>query len=147
MYNVHLIEDLHWWRFSASATMLRSFRTSHVRAILKPPALLPLLVGTLIVLGANVGAFAGYFDFFFGGFGARPQPMAPSWYPDATGLIVKPPVTVRPAVHSSEIEYTSYCVRMRWSLLSTKSERITRADLRGDVSGKRDQNLFGWHDL
>src|SRR4029450_6450807 len=28
----------------------------------------------------NGGAFAGYFDFFFGGFGTRPQPVAPSWY-------------------------------------------------------------------
>jgi Protein of unknown function (DUF2865) len=96
--------------------MLRSCRTSHVRAICKPPVvvLLPLFVATLIVLTANVAAFAGYFDFFFGGFGARPQPMAPSWYSNPTGHIVKPRVsiTVRPAVRSSDIEYTSYCVRL-----------------------------------
>src|SRR5262245_5466242 len=96
--------------------MLRSCRTSRVRAICKSPAvvLLPLFVATPIVLTANVGAFAGYFDFFFGGFGARPQPSTPSWYSNPTGRIVKPHVsiTVRPAVRSSDIEYTSYCVRL-----------------------------------
>jgi hypothetical protein len=94
--------------------MLRSCRTR--QAICKPRAvaLLPLIFATPIVLAANVGAFAGYFDFFFGGFGARPQPVAPSWYSNPTGQIVKPPVsiTVRPAVRSPDIEYTSYCVRL-----------------------------------
>ena len=94
--------------------MLRSFRTSHVRAICEPPAvvLLPLFVAMLIVLTANGGAFAGYFDFFFGGFGTRPQPVGPSWYSNPSGLKPRVSITVRPAVPSPDIEYISYCVRL-----------------------------------
>src|SRR5262249_16080522 len=97
--------------------MQLSFRTTcHGRAIGQAGivALLPLFVVVLIVLTANAGAFAGYFDFFFGDFGARPQPVAPSWSSNPTGQFVKPRVsiTVQPAVRGSDIEYTSYCVRL-----------------------------------
>ena len=97
--------------------MLRSFRTTcHGRAVGKAGivALLPPFVALLIVLTASADAFAGYFDFFFGDFGARPQPIAPSWYSNPTGQSAQPRVsiTVRPAVSGSDGEYTSYCVRL-----------------------------------
>jgi len=96
--------------------MLRSFRTPcHGRVVGRAGiVVLPLFVALLIVLIANAGAFAGYFDFFFGDFGARPQPVAPSWHSNPTERFVKPRVsiTVQPAVSGSDGDYASYCVRL-----------------------------------